>query len=251
MAVYSRGLVLADIARLHRLWQDAIAEAERANRRTKGGAAGIVRLLKASYRKFNADLDELARRTSAEAVTAMQERLDQTERRRNTGVRPHLRSRLHARPLDIGGPFATGAVGIADEDLLDKLVDPLYPADGPYWRTQEFGSTAHVGRQIRGYFFDPGGRGPKAPARGYTGNRAIAQPLFTPSSKQQGPQGGRGGKGTIRVPIRARHFIRDGAKQAEANWRVGLRRIERESLAAIRAAFVSGQPRVARGRARR
>lgn len=258
MPVYSRGLVLADVAQLHRLWQQAIAEAERANRRSKGGAANIVRLLKVSYRKFNRDLDELARVTSVQAVGAMQQRLDRTERRRSTGIDPHLRDHLEARPLDAGvAPFATGAVGIGDEAVLDKLVDPLYPADGPYWRTQEFGTRAHIGRRIRGYFFDPGGKNPTAPARGYTGNKQIAQPLFVPGRPIGavggipggiGPRGGRGGKGTIRQPIRARHFIRDGSKDAEGKWRAGLQRIERESLVAIEAAFVSGQRQTGRRR---
>lgn len=250
MARYVRALILADVGRLHREWQLVIAEAERANRDTKGQLAGTVRLLKVAYRIFNRELGELARDCSAIAEVEMRRHLDRSAKRKATGVGPHLRSKLRARPFDVGvGPFQTGAVGIGDEDAMNDLVDPEFPGAGPYWQTQEYGSTAHVGREIRGFFFDARFTNPTRPARGYTGNKAIAQPLFLPGSVATGPRGGSGGKGTIRQPIRARHFIRNGARDAEVHWRAGLARIEAQSRAAVRAARAEGAASRVRRRA--
>lgn len=243
MANFVTGFIPDDIVAVHRYFQRVIVH----SRQTGPQSAATTRLLEAAYRTFQLELNELARVSALDAQKKMRERLRKTAKRPDTGVTPHLRTSLTARPLRGTGPFATGAVGVADKAHLEKARSPV--DDFAYWKVQEEGTRANVGRAIRGYFFDKGFVNATRPAPGFTGTPA-AQPLFRsgrlgnfPASVSGGigPRGGKGGKGVIKNPIRARHFIRDGAQAAHANWLAGLRLVESSTLANIRAALGGGR----------
>ena len=119
----------------------------------------------------------------------------------------------------------TGEVGIADVDELDKVVNPLTPSAGPYWETQEYGYSGHVGRKIHGLFFGPGlSGGGEVPNPSYKGGGGP-HPIFV---------AGPGGGGTIDEPIQPRRFIQKGAKAGEADWLAGLKVVEARAIAALR-----------------
>lgn len=255
MARYVRAFVVEDIVAVHAAYQQVIRHARQLGPRGRG----TVSLLEASYRKFNSELDALAVLTAHDASTKIKARLQKSARRPDTGVAPHLRNAIRSAPLRTPGPFATGAVGVADLDKLEKVVNPHDPQRVPYWIVQEEGTSANVGRVIFGYFFDRGFANAQRPAPGYTGS-PRAQPVFLtgrlgnmPGSVRGGigPRGGKGGKGTIRRPIPARHFVRDGADSARNNWKAGINRIERDSLQDIRVALGVGTRTQARRTATR
>jgi hypothetical protein len=249
---YVTGFVVDDILTAHQMFEKVLLHARALGPQAKG----TVVLIESAYRLFNADLNELARVSAIDAEKKMREQLRKTAKRPDTGIAPHLRSALKARPIRTVGRLGTGVVGVADKNALEKVTSPV---DGfAYWKVQEEGTRANVGRTIRGYFFDRGYANPTRPAPGYTGTPA-AQPIFRPGrlgnlprsvSGGIGPQGGQGGKGVIRNPIAARHFIRDGAARAHVDWLAGLRAVEVTALANLRAAIRPGPARRVR-RARR
>lgn len=145
------------------------------------------------------DLEKLAIKSSARADGLIRARIKKTQVRPDTPG-PHMIDNVLSRPLP--STFPLGMVGIADIDVLDRTVNPRAPQAGPFWLAQEFGTRAHIGRKVPG-FFQPG--------------RSVASqgefrvhPYFEQSR----------GKGTpamvIKRPIQARHFLRDGAAQAVA-----------------------------------
>lgn len=122
-----------------------------------------------------------------------------------------------------------GSVGINDED-------PLYH-NVSWWWTNEEGYSGHIGRTIQG-LFEPGGSAP-------SGALFRVHPLFAPA--------GRGPKGVIKNPIPARHFVRDGARAAEAKWHGEVRAAKRKFLARCDKAVVAAArptPRPAKRRRR-
>lgn len=249
MAIYRRIFVITDVAKIHREFGLAIAEAAAVNRRARAKglrppAEAIERQLRREHAIFQRRLDELAAATAVRATEQIQHRLKLTARRSATGEKPGLHDLIKSRPLGRIAGFATGAVGVADEASLDRAIDPDYPQFGTYWQAQEFGTDAHVGRRIFGYFGNPGFAQAEVPRAQFAGGRGP-HPLFSPLVV--GPRGGRGGPGEIRTPLRARHFIRDGANLARTSWRAGLEAIETQTIQEL-AAVLSGTVPAGRGR---
>lgn len=112
-----------------------------------------------------------------------------------TRVRPEAdRGRKHLADGVRSESLGLGAVGIGSIPELDTVVG----SDGkPFWRAQEWGSHHLVGRTIPG-LFQPG----NAPA---SQEQFRVHPIF---------EVGDGGAMTIRRPIPARHFMRDGSAEA-------------------------------------
>lgn len=127
---------------------------------------------------------------------------------KQTAVRPpasgRLESAIQSRPLP--STFPAGAIGIADLDVLEKIAAR---GGGTYWRAQEYGTTAHVGRIVPGYF-QPGQARPSA-----------AEFRVHPYFGQATGRNGKAPKGTpamrITRPLHARYFMRDGTT-AIAGW---------------------------------
>jgi hypothetical protein len=241
MSTWQRIFVVTNAIDVQVLIGNQILQCERVNARAR--ANGQVPPLE-SYRrslirvavKNRQELNAAAARTAADATKYIRARLAATAVRPDTGVAPHLADLIESRPLIPN----TGTVGIANEDKLNRAINPNTPGYGPYWRAQEYGtgpaSQSHVppgtpaipsqkGRQLRGYFYGPGVTGGTPPQSQYRGGGGP-HPIFIPSSVRSGPRGGRGGKGVISKEIDARHFIRDGANLAAVEWRREMRRLD-------------------------
>lgn len=171
---------------------ELLAEAAVIARELPGPEAAAIIELAASVRE---GVTLAGVETAKAADSAIEHRIDITRKRPEAGAwrggRKRLNEGIHSEAL------GNGAVGIGSIDDLDKVVG----TDGrPYWRAQEEGTSANVGREIFGTFEGPGlTPGPPNQAE------FRVHPVFTPGD------GLAAGKGTIRRPIPARHFLRDGA----------------------------------------
>lgn len=249
MPQYKTGFVVSDIAQIHRLFDQRLAQLSGLQRigskRSRALAQAQYRQMLRVYSAFNRELDALAVAASKDATAKIRARIKATAKRPDTGHGGlHMRQAVRSRPILRGIGIATGAVGVAEIEALDKVVNPVTPEAGPFWRAQEEGTDAHLGRVIRGYFFGRGYSGdPTPPLGSYSGSGR--QPLFVSARAGAaafgavgfqggaGVRGGRGGYGTISHPIQARHFIRDGAHEAYADWLAGLRQIEARTAARL------------------
>lgn len=221
MAHYRTGFQVLGVLAVHEQFIETQLFLRRAAlnpRRRTLALAELARVEKA-HLQLGRELEGLAQRSAADAETEIRRQLQKTRKRPDTGLRPHLRDAIVARPEGPGGfRVPTGEVGIADVDELDKVVNPLTPDAGPYWRTQELGSTAHLDRQIHGLFFGPGATGGgEEPDPG----QFRVHPVFI---------AGAGGLGTIQRPIVARHFIAKGARIAGRRWLAQLKVIQARAL---------------------
>lgn len=252
--MYQRTFTSSNIGVVHREFGEILALARKVDteRRALGlppSTAATQRIIRQAYLKFNERLDAHAATTAAKATAEIRARLRATQRRQDTRNAPHLSGGVRSRALHRFGGLATGEVGVADEDELDKIVNPTSPQYGPYWRAQEFGTggggvPSQLGRVIRGYFYGPGLTDPTPPRSIYAGGGGP-HPIFVSAKAQRaiygslgfsgggGARGGVGGYGTIEHEIQARHFIRDGANRAEAEWRRGMAQIESDAIRSL------------------
>jgi hypothetical protein len=161
-----------------------------------------------------------------------------TAQRADAFIRTHIASSSTGRPRrpasrsgdmagnvrsdPLAGTLPLGQVGIANLELMARTVNPDAPGAGEYWRAQEYGTTAHIGRRLVGYF-QPGGAPPNE------GDfRAHAYFDYDGRSNKKAPGG------IIRRPIQPRHFLRDGTADAVGYWREQQRRVERDVVSALR-----------------
>lgn len=232
MAEFVRIFAIANVAQVQLAFNAALTAADRlvvleARTGVRGGAAARAELLR-TYARFSRDLDDAAKLGAREATAAIIAKIEETRLRPETDKRKHLRDLIESRPANLGlRGLATGAVGVADVAVLNLAIDPDYPR-GTYWEAQEYGTTAHLGREITGFFH--GGGAPGRPLAQFSGGGAMHKnlsPSFSPSAKftpaaGPGSRGGRPGKGTIRVPLKPRRFIRDGADSARLPWKAAV-----------------------------
>lgn len=195
---------------------ELLAEAAVVARELSGAEAAAVTELAATVR---AGATVAAIETAKAADSAIRHRLDITRKRPEAGAfaggRKRLNEGVHSEPL------GDGAVGIGSIEDLDSVVGK----DGrPFWRAQEEGTSANVGREIFGTFEGPG-LTPAPP----DDSLFRVHPIFTPGD------GIAAGGGVIRRPIPARHFVRDGAAIAVIFREDQFRAIELDAVGAIRA----------------
>lgn len=222
---YNRGIIVPEIADIHGAFDRLFVKLAALERdpRIANDMGRAQRDLRVAYLRFNRGLNALASNTAGVATRRIKYHLRQTSRRADTQKKPHLRDHIRSRRLP-GGPLATGIVQIADEDELNKVVNPFSPRWGPYWRAQELGID-FSGREIRGFFAGPGGT-PFSPPQGrYRGVAGAPDPIFRARAK--------GPAGTIQTPIKARHFIRDGARDARNFYQTSLGVLIGEASSAI------------------
>jgi hypothetical protein len=197
------------------LMLDTIALYERTGQVARAnGMRLILRDLQAGYAAQ-------AERSSRKADAYIKDRIRLTQRRPE-GPAPHMRDHVISRPLPTTVP--SGAFGIADIDELDLVVNPNYRQFGPYWRSQEFGLPVGIGaradRPAPGYF-QPGDARPNPDEYGRHAY-FLQEPYF------------KGMPALVRTrPLKARHFLRDGAALAYQWHREQSRRISREGIAAM------------------
>lgn len=252
MARYMRLFAVTDIVETHELFArtDAACDIVNAADRRAGRpprAVATQKELSRAYRDFTRDLNRAAHLGARTGTREIVARIESTALRAPTDKAVHLKDLIRSRPASVGTRLATGAVGIADMDWLDKAIDPDYPHKGPYWAAQEYGTTKHVKRKIQG-FFHGGGQPAERPLGMYSGGGGP-HTAFSPASKfnpssGQGSRGGKGGKGTIRVPLKPRYFIRDGANAAHAEWKTAIFAAQARAMRAVPATVIapSGAP---------
>lgn len=224
MAFYRTGFVVVDIAETHVRFNRIIRQLSVRRARSRAARAALTAMREevlVVYGQFNRELNQLALRAALDADSEIRRQLAQTRVRPARGLRPRLEDAIKSRPTPPGLP--TGGVGVADIDELDKVVNPITPGYGPYWRAIEEGTDKHLGRRIHGLFFASGG---PAGAGGVPPD---------PSEFRQHPVfiAGPGGAGTIQRAIKPHHFIARGKKIAGARWLGQLRAIERTAISRL------------------
>ena len=222
---YNRGIIVPEILAIHEAYNRIflrLASLER-NPRTRPQATKALRDLRAAYLQFNRDLNRLATYTAGYATRQIKTHLKQSLVRPATGKSPRLQDAIKSRRL-IAGPLATGIVQIADEDELDKVVNPFSPSWGPYWRAIEKGID-FSGREIRGFFTAAGGGHPWSPPQAQYRGGGGPHPIFR--ARATGPAG------TISRPIKPHRFIEKGANDAAGYFRAEFAVIQNRALAGI------------------
>lgn len=154
-------------------------------------------------------MDYTAMRTAAVARDNVQRRIEQTRKRPRSiaGVSQsgRLQSGIIAKPLPIVLPRGGGGVGIGQIESLEAATRSGHPTKSRYpyyWRTQEDGSDAMVGRYLYGVF-QPGEARP-------SGAEFRQHPIFENRPYYPGIRY----KMKITRPVEARNFLKDGAGDA-------------------------------------
>lgn len=198
------------MADVHRLFLDLRETYLRAASRGDRTARLQANLVTEAYVDFQNDLLVAAARVAEEADRAIKEYIERTR------VRPVHASPQHLRDLIVSEvirtPLPAGVVGIARLDELDKA---------EYWKAQELGTDAHVGREVLGWFFSPGGK-PSAPSPG----RFRQDSAFGASSSGQPMK--------IAKPLRARRFLARGTDRARTVWLREMARVQRDAMRDLR-----------------
>lgn len=181
-------------------WPKLIDELSKAEPHLRSiGRPEAADLLLRAYRELRDSVEHL-NVSSAQSGTLVLRRIEKETRvRPDAGAHGSLHGDLNAALFVRKLPDIPG-IGIVDLDLLDT--------DVPWWRTNEFGSSANIGRTIYGSFYGAADAGPPDP------NRFREHPLFQP-----GNSSGVAGLGIIERPIPARHFIQKSIKAIDGKWR--------------------------------
>lgn len=266
MTEWFDGYVLGDVARLHRLFNEARVEIERTEQlaRARGSqlrfAASLAQIDRA-YRAWQRGLNSIAERYAAETTRAARSILATTNRRDDTRTAPHLRDLIYCAPLRT--PLPAGAVGVGRISTLERARNPRTPGYGSYWRAQEFGTGAaagphgiavpsQIGRQLRGFFYRAGVVDPTRPQAQYAGAGDPAFPIFVPGRPGNlpasvaggiGPRGGIGGKGVIHHEIRGRHFLTGATRIVGARYVLAMRGLEQTTVAELGSIIAAGAGR--------
>lgn len=245
MAHFVTFFASSDVAATHREFAAALREVRAYNSWARShGQPQRLELearLNRAYAVFSRDVDRAAHVGARAAEQGMKDILKRTQLRPDTDRKPHLRDLLTARPVTPPGlhGIATGAVGVADVEKLDRAVDPDFAHDGTYWRAQNYGTTKHVGRFIFGYFHG-GGSVSKPLASMAGGGSPQHDPMFSPTSQISGPRGGIGGPGEIHVPLKPRRFVEGGARIGERAWLDAMAAAQADALLSVRRALGIG-----------
>lgn len=186
--------------------------------------------LDAALQQMFARVDLLAKRTAVTADNTIRARIAATQKRPSTPG-PHMRDHIHSVPLPSTVPG--GAVGIANLDELDKVVNPR--TGGAYWLAQEIGTGRTdnetgitMPSQKAGVF-----GGPRKPVLGFFqpgDSRANESQFRVHPYFQQEPYRKGIPAMVVRREIQPRHFLRDGAEVAYQQHGSGLRSIEKSAL---------------------
>lgn len=175
-----------------------------------------------------AEFIRIERDIAAMATQRIRDKIRQTAKRPSGGESGDMASHVISAPIP-SYPSIAG-VGVASFAELDKTVNPNRSSQEPYWRTQEYGYAGAVGRELHGLYYNAGFAGRGVPAN--PGEFRV-HPLFRAAAK--------GPSMKIRRPITARWFLRDGAAEAEAAWRLRIRLAD-QRVARSLAPLIRGAP---------
>lgn len=145
---------------------------------------------------FVTQLAEIGRQTAVVADERIRHHIKATQVRPDTSKQRHMEDNVRSR--HIAQKAEGAAVGIADISVLDKTRNGN--RWGAYWEAQEFGTDAHVGRTVYGYFMP----GKARPSQGSFRTHPEFQASRTSS------------KMVIKNPIQERGFLRQGVEDAGA-----------------------------------
>lgn len=171
-----------------------------------------AKVVKSAYRRYVMRLEDISEEVAAVARTEI------VEAERASRIRDDTMGEGGARLEDHIGfsePYyvVPGTVLVNDEqELEDNGVE--------WWWTQEWGYSGHVGREIHGFFHDPGFARASWPNPTQSGDH----PLFTATGENTG------GTGTIERPLTARGFTQEGAHHAEAEWHALIHQARRDFM---------------------
>lgn len=206
------------------LYQRLVVAADLAARVNPAASVQISLLI----REVQLQMDAVAARTAEFARDRIIERIHRTRKRPASIAGVSQSGRLEQgvvnRPLPIVLPRGSGGVGIAQIEALEAATHSGHPTKSRYpyyWRAQEDGSAAMVGRAIHGVY-QPGEARPSP-------FQFRQHPIF-----EQRPKGGNSYRMFIRRPVEARNFIKDGAGDAYIYRRRGFRNVERFAISQIR-----------------
>lgn len=139
----------------------------------------------------------------------VRDRIAGTQVRPDNPKGPQMVNGIQSRPIPYPD-LPAFSVGQVDISVLDKAATGV--SGKPYWATQEFGYTGHVGRKLRGSFMgtrpDPG--------------QFRVHPVFTTGAPYY--------KMTIQRPIEERAFLRSGVMQGALLRQRMWKQIEAEAL---------------------
>lgn len=250
MATYVRGFIIPDVVDVHEAFQRVMVQCDRLilEERRLGKSVGAARALadiRIAYRDFNLGLRNAAEKAAERAMKGMIERLDSTRRRAETGSSPAIRDLVEANPLNTG-QFQTGAVGVANVELLNRAINPHSRGYGTYWRALEYGTgqgqvPSQVGRILYGSFTAAGGTDPTPPMAEFAGGGGP-HPVFRSGGVGVTSVDGERtiGLGTIGKEIEAKHFIKYGADEAAVQWRAEIAAVQSRALDELRAIRLGG-----------
>lgn len=238
MAVYRRMFVVQNVVSIHRLFLQTLELARVADRQLSASGlppqnVALIAAVNTAYADYKKGLDSIAVRAAVTANSRIREVLANTQVRTDTGLSPHLRDRIVSRPLPPIAGFVTGAVGIADEAVLERAGGASGWA--AYWKAQEYGTGSRevrtiIGNMLRGYFYDRGFTGPTVPAQALFRHH----PVFAPGPPIGGRTPGLGfGRGIVQRDIVGRHFVQKGADAAQAEYLASMRALETATIAEL------------------
>lgn len=254
MTQWVRGFVIPDVAVVHEVFQKCISDAdrlvveERKAGKTPANMMGPVLLaeLRLAYRRFNEGLRQAAEKGAARATKGMIEHLKGTRRRPGTGTAPALEDLLEAAPIRVGN-YESGAVGVANVELLNQAINPHSRGYGPYWRALEYGTgqggvPSQVGRILYGSFTGPGGASPTPPMAEFAGGGGPHPVFISHHAGDPASIGGEriAGLGTIGAEIEPKRFIRFGADGAAVRWRGDVAEVQARALKDLRDIKLAG-----------
>lgn len=154
---------------------------------------GTARMLQVAIGNFERKLAALAVRTASVADQSIDRHIFNSQVRPDTSKARHMSDniRSEAVPMRPEG----GVVGIAHVATLNRTRRGRKGA--PYWEAQEFGTDAHVGRVVRGFFMPGRSRPSQAEYRHHPEFKAGGGPPME-----------------IQEPIEERAFLRRGIEDA-------------------------------------
>lgn len=179
-----------------------------------------------AFQKGIVDLEAAMRAAAVEAAviadSVARASIKSTQVRPDTSKQRHMEDNLQSRHVPIASA-ELGVAGLFDERALNRT--RAGRGGGTYWEAQEFGTDAHIGREVRGFFMPGRARPSQADFRVHPEFQAVKKAW---------------GRMTIARPIEERGFLRTGV---EAAWR---RRDQRIGQAARKVSRLLGSFKASR-----
>lgn len=186
---------------------------------------GQVATLDAALAQFQNDLRNMEVEMAAKAEASVIHHIKRTQVRPDTSKSTHMVDNIVCRPVKTG-TVPLGLVGIGEIAALNRT---RRSRGGQYWSAQEFGTDAHVGRILPGYFMPGKVRPSQAEVQ--------QQPEFRRQSR---------GRGTpamvIKEPIHERGFLRRGIDDTGRLYKRKMATIEAKLIRALQKVAAAPPP---------